>query len=211
MIENGKISQIPLPLSSLEDPVASEVEFEVWERADALIFANPPVAVCDRIINFYYLGFYKAQVANGGHSQLVYNMDIGEMRSPQLTDRFIAAVEMVGAPEFSGIAEDFSAWLQEFPEDAKNQTGFEGGRSEFLDTLDRRFSELDESLKPRLTKLLATSTDPHEAKFLQDCIERKGHWNGDLNALEVVWLLRSGMILPVPDSSYHKTWTALFA
>ena len=206
-----QVSQIPLPASLLRDPILSEVDFEIWERVHKLLFANPAISISDEILNFYCLGYYKSQVYNGGHSQLAANMDEGESRSSFLVGGFIAGVAMVGAPEFVSIAKDFNNWLQVNPVAAESQTGFRGGRAEFLDDLDEQFTELNTSMQSRLVGLMSSSEDNQESHYIQDCIDRKGSWSGDLDALEMVWLLRSDLILAVPDEAYEATWAEFFA
>lgn len=206
------VRQIPLPLSLLQDPFSNEVDYEVWERAYHLLFAIPKIPISDEILNFYCLGFYKAEVYNGGHSQLVANMDVGnKIHSPFLISGFIAGARMVGAPKFATIGQDFENWLKENPIEAMNQTGFKGGRAEFLDDLDYRFSQLNESMQFKLAELRSSSNDIQERKYIQECIDRTGNWSGDLNALEMVWLLRSDLILAVPDDAYKAAWSKLFS
>lgn len=206
------VNQIPLPISLLKNPFANDVAYETWERAHDLLFATSKIPISNEILNFYSLGYYKAQVYNGGHSQLVANMDVGnEIRSPFLIKGFMAGAVMVGAPKFAAIAEDFNNWLQNNPIEAAKQTGFEGDRAYFLDNLDDKFSQLNESMLSQLVELKSSSKDALEVEYIQECIDRAGIWSGDLDALEMVWLLRSNLILPVHDDAYEAVWSALLS
>jgi hypothetical protein len=209
MIET--IRQIPLPASLLSDPIASEIDYEAWERADTLTFAGLQRPISKLITNFYYFGYYKAQIYNGGHSQLLHNMDLGKIRSPNLIEGFIAGAKEVGASEFTKLGIDFQYWLRDNPIEVLKQAGFEGKCAEFLDGLDNRFYELDESLRPKLIELREQNLDKHELKVLNCLFDEDSHSEHFLDALEIIWLLRSGIILPIPDDLYDDTWNSMLA
>lgn len=199
---DNPVSHIPVKQSWIENPFESEISYEAWNIAHNLIFESSGVSVADEIRNLYALGYYDAQVKNGGHSQLAYNMDIGELRSSFLFDGFRSGAEMIGASDFAKVCIDFQTWILAKPRDAQDQTGFEGRRAEYLDDLGDRFSELDQAYVRTLKAILEKSVDAKEQVFLKDCLERNGEWSGDLDALTTVWLLSSGILTPVPDNDF---------
>lgn len=205
------IRKVPVKQSWLNDPVNIEISYEAWSVAHDLVFGKTRADVSEKIRNAYAIGYYGAQVDNGGHSQLVYNMDVQEIRSPFLIDSFKKGAAMVGAPEFSEVATDLEGWIRSNPLDALDQTGFDGGRAEYLDDLDERFSELAQAFKPKLIELLATSSNKFERSYLSDCVNRNGNWAGDLQALEWVWWWRSGVMLPVADEDHHDILVSLMS
>lgn len=211
IVATGKtIDQLLLPSSIVEDPIERDLGYEAWDRAHDLMFRNPVLPASQRIRDFYCFGYYMGEVRNGGHSQLVYNMDIRHKRSPFLINGAILGASTIGVPEFSSIGRDFAAWIQENPLEALEQTGFDGGRADFLDELDERVSALETGLQMQLNELLFSSTDEVETKFLRDCIDRTGRWRGHLSALELVWLMRSEIVLAIPDSAYKSSWDSQF-
>lgn len=199
---DNPVSHIPVKQSWIDNPFESEISYEAWNIAHNLIFESSGVSVSDEIRSLYALGYYDAQVKNGGHSQLAYNMDIGELRSSFLFDSFCSGAEMIGAVDFARVCIDFQTWITANPLDTKDQTGFEGGRAEYLDELDDRFSELDQANVRTLEAILEKSVDAKEQVFLKECLERNGEWSGDLDALTTVWLLSSGILTPVPDNDF---------
>jgi hypothetical protein len=83
---------------------------------------------------------YSSEVKNGGHSQFIHNagQEIGAMIANAR-----AGLTACGAKGQLASLEKMSAWIAEHPDEAAEQTGFEGGRDEFLDTLDDAFYDAD--------------------------------------------------------------------
>ncbi|MEP3947075.1 hypothetical protein [Ascidiaceihabitans sp.] len=203
------ITQIPVRLSVYEDPISEEIGYEAWNVTHDLMFGPTAQLVSQRIRNAYAVGYYAGQISNGGHSQLLYNMDIQQKRSDFLMDDFQAGVQMMLVPSFAGIAADFKTWITENPNEAFEQTGFNGGRGEFLDELDDRFHDYDRGYKEALSQMLVSSSAPLEKSFIEECVQRKGNWTGDLSAFETIWWLRSGVLRPVPDCEFQNAVRSL--
>jgi hypothetical protein len=199
---NEIIRKIPIKQSWLDDPISMEIEFEAWNVVHDMLFEKKGLVVSEEIRNFYSLGYYGAQVKNGGHSQLVHNMDAGEIRSTFLTNSFQNGALMIGAPEFSEVALKFESWLAANPLEAIEQTGFDDGRADYLDELDAKFGDFDGRHNAQLTKLMDSSTNEFESLYLENCINQKESWSGNLDALSWIWLWRSGVMMPVPNSEY---------
>lgn len=93
---------------------------------------------------------YSSEVKNGGHSQFIHNagQEIGAMIANAR-----AGLTACGAKGQLATLEKMSGWIADHPDEAAEQTGFEGGRDDFLDTLDHAFYVADEAAP--MEKLLA--------------------------------------------------------
>ncbi|RUW95189.1 DUF4375 domain-containing protein [bacterium M00.F.Ca.ET.141.01.1.1] len=85
---------------------------------------------------------YSAEVKNGGHSQFIHNA--GEEFDAMVANAR-AALTAIGAKGQLAALEKMSTWVADHPDEAEEQTGFEGGRDDFLDTLDHAFYDADEA------------------------------------------------------------------
>ncbi|TPL92761.1 DUF4375 domain-containing protein [Mesorhizobium sp. B2-3-11] len=85
---------------------------------------------------------YSAEIANGGHSQFIHNAG-GAFDTMVANAR--AGLTAIGAKGQLATLEKMSTWVSEHPDEAEEQTGFEGGRADFLDTLDDAFYVADEA------------------------------------------------------------------
>lgn len=120
------------------------------ERAE---YRWPDIAA--RAVQVHCIHDYVGQVENGGHSQYVRN------RRGVLVERLsyaAAGLRAVGASGHLGILREFRDWLAENPAEASRQTGFQGGRAPWLDTLDARFRALrrSEPLDAKLAEWVAS-------------------------------------------------------
>ena len=111
--------------------------------------------VSARAVQVHCIHDYLGQVENGGHSQYVRN------RRAVLVERLSYAAAGLRAVEASGhlaMLREFRDWLAENPAEVSRQTGFQGGRAPWLDTLDARFRSLGKSapLDPRLAEWIAS-------------------------------------------------------
>ncbi|TGP57112.1 DUF4375 domain-containing protein [bacterium M00.F.Ca.ET.230.01.1.1] len=97
--------------------------------------------ISQRAMQVSHASTYSAEVMNGGHSQFIYNAaeEIDDMIANAR-----AGLIACGAKGHLVTLEKMSAWIAEHPNKAAEQTGFEGGRDDFLDTLDDAFSKADE-------------------------------------------------------------------
>jgi len=110
--------------------------------------------IAARAVQVHCIQDYVGQVENGGHSQYVRN------RRGVLVERLsyaAAGLRAVGSSGHLGILREFRDWLAENPAEASRQTGFQGGRAPWLDTLDARFRSLrkSEPLDARLAEWIA--------------------------------------------------------
>ncbi|MFQ6546389.1 hypothetical protein AADZ90_000420 [Aestuariibius sp. 2305UL40-4] len=136
-------------------------------------------------------------------------MDIGERRSGFLIDSFIYGTEMIGAPKFGRIAEKYQAWIKEHKNEAGMQTGFEGGRDEYLDHLDELFIKTDEEYSEELQGRLKKTEIEEEKAILSKIMQEERLHN--IHAIVNFWLLRSDMLIEVPDPSFKETAQAMLS
>ncbi|AEH89689.1 DMP19 family protein [Mesorhizobium sp. B283B1A] len=85
---------------------------------------------------------YSAEVNNGGHSQFIHNAD---REFDVMVANARAGLIAIGAKGQLATLEEMSVWVSEHPDEASEETGFEGGRDDFLDTLDDAFYGADEA------------------------------------------------------------------
>lgn len=97
-----------------------------------------------KAMQVYHADLYLAQVNNGGHSQLIHNCNVYGILADVIADARVGLAAM-GAHEQLGALDQMAAWVAEHPEETEEQTGFEGGRDDFLDTLDELFYEADKA------------------------------------------------------------------
>lgn len=88
----------------------------------------------------FHADFYLAQVNNGGHSQFIHN-SFGNL--PFVIADVRAGLAAMKAHAFVPVFEKMAAWVEKNPDEAKKQTGFEGGRAALLDELDTAFYKAD--------------------------------------------------------------------
>jgi len=95
-----------------------------------------------KAMQVYHAHWYSSEVKNGGHSQFIHNAghEIGTMIANAR-----AGLTASGAKGQLATLEKMSAWVAEHPDKAAKQTGFEGGRDDFLDTLDDAFYDAEEA------------------------------------------------------------------
>jgi hypothetical protein len=87
---------------------------------------------------------YLAEVNNGGHSQFIHNCNVYGSLADVIADAR-AGLAAMGAHGQLAALDKMAGWVAEHPDEAKQQTGFEGGRDDFLDTLDDLFDEADKA------------------------------------------------------------------
>jgi hypothetical protein len=137
----GKLSTVIVPRSSL----AKAGEPGNYALIQAVInFVNAMTRdgvyarfeLTDKAMQAFHSDFYLAQVLNGGHSQFIHNCF---QNLPFVVEDVRAGLTGMEARAFLPIFEQAAAWIIANPEEAKKQTGFEGGRAPFLDELDTQF------------------------------------------------------------------------
>lgn len=95
-----------------------------------------------KAMQVFHADWYSSEVKNGGHSQFIHNAG----REIDITiANAKAGLAACGATRQLATLEKMSAWVARYPDKAAKQTGFEGGRDEFLDTLDDAFYEANEA------------------------------------------------------------------
>lgn len=96
----------------------------------------------EKAMQAFHADFYLAQVNNGGHSQFIHN-SFGNL--PFVIRDVRAALTGMKADAFLATFERMAAWVDKNPDEAKKQTGFEGGRAALLDELDEAFYDADKT------------------------------------------------------------------
>jgi hypothetical protein len=87
---------------------------------------------------------YLAEVNNGGHSQFIHNCNVYGSLADVIADAR-GGLAAMGAHGQLAALDKMAGWVAEHPDEAEQQTGFEGGRDDFLDTLDDLFYEADKA------------------------------------------------------------------
>ncbi|BCM18428.1 DUF4375 domain-containing protein [Mesorhizobium sp. J8] len=96
-----------------------------------------------KALQVFHADQYSLEVKNGGHSQFIHNAG-GEIDTMIANAR--AGLSACGAKGQLVTLEKMSAWIAKHPDEAAKQTGFEGGRDDFLDTLDDAFYEAEDAM-----------------------------------------------------------------
>ncbi|TIV96974.1 MAG: DUF4375 domain-containing protein [Mesorhizobium sp.] len=95
-----------------------------------------------KAMQVFHADWYSSEVKNGGHSQFIHN---AAREIDAMIANARAGLSACGANGQLATLEKMSAWVLKHPDKAATQTGFEGGRDDFLDTLDDAFYEADEA------------------------------------------------------------------
>jgi hypothetical protein len=95
-----------------------------------------------KAMQVYHADLYLAEVNNGGHSQFIHNCNVYGSLADVIADAR-AGLAAMGAHGQLTALDKMAAWVTEHPDEAEQQTGFEGGRDDLLDTLDDLFYEAD--------------------------------------------------------------------
>lgn len=194
------VTTIMVPLSAYDWSDPLNLDAIAFETSIALLnhFGQDGVDLSVRL--FYALSTYDAEVVNGGHSQLIYNLRvlkrlwvIDEARNGALT---IAAIEL------SWLMNDFIRWLHAHHVEALGQTGFEGGRAHELDVLDERYYDLDHVLADNVTTVVKSRNDPTETALVS-AFSDEIRGISKVAALRILWLKRSGIVEAVDDATYQ--------
>ncbi len=205
-----EITHIPIWESIFKDPFKDEIDYHAWELAYDLTEGKTVAPVSYDISDLYHFGFYKAQVRNGGHAQLVHNMDV-QFRDPNIPIHgFVAMATRMGAPEFQELGRAFAKWIRDNPEEAQRQTGFDGGIADAMYEFDNWYSDINDGLRGALSLRLENTTDPRQASYITEVLGKKLVRTSNLCALEMLWVLNSGILRPVPDGSFESTFDELF-
>ncbi len=163
---------VDIPVEPTSDIIVPRSAFDAWpEDSDPLVdaivdyvntlsnqglFKRSEIHAVAR--QAFHCDYYLAQVLNGGHAQFVGNTGalIGET-----WDDVIAALLAIGEENHLLLAHAGQKWVQENPELAKQQTGFDGGIDPALAKLDKPFYLLNTKspLRPKIAEWLAMHPD----------------------------------------------------
>ncbi|MER8486422.1 DUF4375 domain-containing protein [Mesorhizobium sp. M1322] len=81
---------------------------------------------------------------NGGHSQFIHNCNVHGILG-EVIDHAATGLAGMGALQHLAVLKKMAAWADRYPDEVKEQTGFEGGRDSLLDELDDLFYEADKA------------------------------------------------------------------
>ncbi|WFP61970.1 DUF4375 domain-containing protein [Mesorhizobium sp. WSM4904] len=150
-VSQNKGVDLPVPLITVS---RSKVE-KASERPFDLVLAVMQFAVTmiskglyrypeinPKAMQVFHTDWYSSEVKNGGHSQFIHN---AAREIDTMIANARAGLNACGAKGQLATLEKMSAWVAKHPDKAATQTGFEGGRDDFLDTLDDAFYEADEA------------------------------------------------------------------
>ncbi len=156
------VARILVPESALRasQPEQQRLFQAVSDFADAMhdIGLYEPAEIPANSVRAQAINRYMAEVMNGGHHQYIHNCLASTNESSEIVWQSIAdGLSAIGADAHLEIFLQMRGWVGANPLESQAQTGFEGGRAEDLDELDRRFHELEqsESLVSKCTAWLA--------------------------------------------------------
>ncbi|MER8371947.1 DUF4375 domain-containing protein [Mesorhizobium sp. M1406] len=144
--KTGLLVPVIVPRSTVEDAV--ERPFELVFAVDKFIHAMVSQGlyhypeISPKAMQVFHADLYSTEVKNGGHSQFVHNAG---REFDTMVANARAGLTAAGANGQLATLEKMSVWVTEHPAEAEEQTGFEGGRDDFLDTLDDAFYDTDEA------------------------------------------------------------------
>ncbi|CDX33748.1 conserved hypothetical protein [Mesorhizobium plurifarium] len=138
---------IVVPRSNIEqgDGEAFHLVFAVMQFVVAMVskglYRYPEIN--PKALQVFHADQYSLEVKNGGHSQFIHNA--GDEIDTMIANAR-AGLSACGAKGQMATLERMAAWVATHPDEAAKQTGFEGGRDDFLDTLDDAFYEADDAM-----------------------------------------------------------------
>lgn len=145
-VGNLLVPLITVPRSKVEraseqpfDLVLAVMQFAVTIVSKGL-YRHPEIN--PKAMQVFNADWYSSEVKNGGHSQFIHNAG-GEIDTTIANAS--AGLSACGATRQLATLEKMSAWVARYPDKAARQTGFEGGRDDFLDTLDDALYEADDA------------------------------------------------------------------
>lgn len=142
----GLLVPVIVPRSTVEEAVEQpfELVFAVEKFIHAMVsnglYRHSEINA--KAMQVSHADLYSAEVKNGGHSQFIHNAG---QEFDAMVANARAGLTAAGAKGQLATLEKMSVWVAEHPEEAEGQTGFEGGRDDFLDTLDDAFYDADEA------------------------------------------------------------------
>jgi hypothetical protein len=164
------VSSIIVPFSAVEraakenyvaDLVTAVMDF-VNAMLDQGLYKDHEIPASAR--QFFHTYLYGMEVTNGGHSQFIRNYRGG---LDKITSDARLALAGMRAANHLAVLEKMVAWVREYPKEAEEQTGFEGGRADFLDRLDDLFYE-EEDTVPLLARAVGWIASWPELEIVDD-------------------------------------------
>jgi len=165
-----RVSSVIVPFSAVEraakenyagDLVAAVLDF-VNAMFDQGLYKDQEIPASAR--QFFHTYLYGLEVTNGGHSQFIRNY---RGHFDKITSDARSALAGMRATNHLAALEQMIAWVREHPEEAGEQTGFEGGRADFLDGLDDLFFKEEESV-PLLARAVGWIASWPELEIVDD-------------------------------------------
>ncbi len=164
------VSSVIVPFSAVEraakenyaaDLVTAVMDF-VSAMFDQGLYKDHEIPASAR--QFFHTYLYGMEVANGGHSQFIHNY--GGSLDKITSDARLAMVGMHATNHLAAL-EQMVAWVREHPKEAEEQTGFDGGRADFLDSLDDLFYK-EEAGVPLLARAVGWIASWPELQIVDD-------------------------------------------
>jgi len=165
-----RVSSVIVPFSAVEraakenyagDLVAAVLDF-VNAMFDQGLYKDQEIPASAR--QFFHTYLYGLEVTNGGHSQFIRNY---RGHFDKIASDARSALTGMRATNHLAALEQMIAWVREHPEEAGEQTGFEGGRADFLDGLDDLFFKEEESV-PLLARAVGWIASWPELEIVDD-------------------------------------------
>ncbi|WP_214473995.1 DUF4375 domain-containing protein [Mesorhizobium sp. dw_380] len=165
-----RVTSIIVPFSAVEraakenyvaDLVTAVMDF-VTAMFDQGLYKDHEIPASAR--QFFHTYLYGMEVANGGHSQFIRNYR-GHL--DKITSDARLALDGMRAENHLAILEQMVDWVREHPKEAEEQTGFEGGRADFLDGLDDLFQE-EEHRVPLLARAVGWIASWPELEIVEE-------------------------------------------
>jgi len=156
MIVEGRLTTVVVPSNAMEaahdpekaDCLTGAVVDYVNQIQSAGVYKGSELSAV--AMQAYHADYYLSQVYNGGHSQFIGNTGIAML--PTTSGDALAGLKAMGASTQHQILQEMIAWVEEHPEEAALQNGFES-RAAALDALDSRFYEAEK--QQPMTRLAA--------------------------------------------------------
>ncbi|ADV13889.1 DUF4375 domain-containing protein [Mesorhizobium sp. M7A.F.Ca.US.014.04.1.1] len=165
-----RVTSIVVPFSAVEraakenyvaDLVTAVMDF-VTAMFDQGLYKDHEIPPSAR--QFFHAYLYGMEVANGGHSQFIHNY---RDHLDKVTSDVHLALAGMRAENHLAILKQMVAWVREHPKEAEEQTGFEGGRADFLDGLDDLFYKEEDSV-PMLARAVGWIASWPELEIVDD-------------------------------------------
>lgn len=169
-VASPHVSSVIVPFSAVEraakENYAADLVTAVMDFVNAMLdqglYKDHEIPASAR--QFFHTYLYGMEVANGGHSQFIRNYRGG---LDKITSDARLALAGMRAANHLAVLEQMVAWVREYPKEAEEQTGFDGGRADFLDKLDDLFHE-EEDTVPLLARAVGWIASWPELEIVDD-------------------------------------------